>query len=309
MGLCGATLREEDYKPEWVNYEGSKNQCSPSSMMVQPTYLMTRTSSRARVLDQRESSATAKRDFEDDLQRRISRLPTPARNQMISNIHEQASSCSCDEDSLEERLESLGMCMAFMEADGNCQFRALAFNLFGSQEHHAVARAAVTAHMRKHANFFCDFFDGMAEFSEYLDEMTRSCTWGDELTLRAAVEAYGCIAHVITSEAANWHLVYQPEHQEPPDPKIAICPRDVPRPKQHERIFLSYDSPIHYNAIVAKAPMIRQNGRASVSERRNQRQWPPSKAGVQQVASGSAQQHEHLSQRFRLWGTHGGAEN
>ena len=32
-------------------------------------------------------------------------------------------------------------------------------------------------------------------------------------TLRAAVEAYGCVAHVVTSAESNWYLVYRPEEE------------------------------------------------------------------------------------------------
>ena len=93
---------------------------------------------------------------------------------------------------LEARLLALGCEMHVMEGDGNCQFRSAAFNLFGSQEHHAVVRASAVEHMRRHADFFGMYFEGHAEFAKYLREMGRSRTWGDELTLRAIVEVCGC---------------------------------------------------------------------------------------------------------------------
>ena len=34
-------------------------------------------------------------------------------------------------------------------------------------------------------------------------DMSKNRTWGDEITLRAVVEAYGCIAHVITWPVAS----------------------------------------------------------------------------------------------------------
>lgn len=99
------------------------------------------------------------------------------------------------------------------------QFRALADQLLGSQEHHAITRAAAVAHMHASADYFGMFFEGPAEFKAYLKAMGRSRTWGDELTLRAAVEAFGCVAHVVTSEEQNWYLVYTPEA--PPPAKVA----------------------------------------------------------------------------------------
>merc|ERR1712176_459290 len=99
---------------------------------------------------------------------------------------------------LEDRLKSFGTQTMVMEGDGNCQFRSLAFNLFGSQRHHAVTRQCVVEHMKRNADFFRVFFEDETEFQEYLTSLGQSRYWGDELTLRAAVEAYGCVAHVIT---------------------------------------------------------------------------------------------------------------
>lgn len=154
--------------------------------------------------------------------------------------------------SLEGRLGDLGLAMHTMDGDGNCQFRSFAFNLFGTQEEHAVVREAAVAHMRNHSDYFGMFFDGDHELKRYLKGMARPCTWGDELTLRAVVDAYGCVAHVVTSEPANWYLKYEPESgDDRPTPPV---PRGVKKPpRAGKEVFLSYISPIHYNAIVAGA--------------------------------------------------------
>ena len=79
--------------------------------------------------------------------------------------------------------------------------------------------------------------------------MARDMTWGDELTLRAVVEAYGCKARVVTSEPANWYLVYAPESGD--DRPAPPCPARAKRPpRPGKEVFLSYISPIHYNAVV-----------------------------------------------------------
>mmetsp|Transcript_58242 Transcript_58242/g.154845 ORF Transcript_58242/g.154845 Transcript_58242/m.154845 type:complete len:148 (+) Transcript_58242:76-519(+) len=145
--------------------------------------------------------------------------------------------------------------MYTMEGDGNCQFRAMAFNLFGSQSHHATVRQAACAHMQKEAEFFSIFFDGDAEFGNYMRDMKRNRTWGDELTLRAVVEAYCCEAHVVTSEPANWYLVYSPETTEV-NAKVAAVPRGCALPQKGKQVFLSYISPVHYNAVVASADSV-----------------------------------------------------
>ena len=89
-----------------------------------------------------------------------------------------------------------------------------------------------------------------------MKRMARDRTWGDELTLRAAVEAFGCVAHVVTSEAQNWYLVYTPEAP-PPDGVAALAAKlckgsKLSLPARKKEVFINYISPIHYNAVRAQ---------------------------------------------------------
>ncbi|KAL1500488.1 hypothetical protein AB1Y20_013145 [Prymnesium parvum] len=181
---------------------------------------------------------------------RMSRVGSTMRNQIVQSLGDASKLAPVGD--LSKRLDALGMQMQEMEGDGNCQFRAVAFNLFESQSHHTVVRQTACAHMQKNSDFFGIFFDGESEFNKYLCDMRRNRTWGDELTLRAIVEAYCCEAHVITSESANWYLVYSPETTEIDEATVA-CPKGWNPPRFGKQIFLSYISPIHYNAIVARA--------------------------------------------------------
>ena len=181
--------------------------------------------------------------------RRMSRIGSVNRKGLIKGMEDAATRKNGPASSdLGRRLGGLGLEMFEMEGDGNCQFRALADQLFGDQKHHAITRQAAVDHMRRHADFFGMYFEDTSELNAYLKEMGRSRTWGDELTLRAAVEAYGCCAHVITSEPANWYLVYNPEGEplsNMPLPKGHAAPREL------KEVFVTYISPIHYNAIRA----------------------------------------------------------
>jgi len=63
------------------------------------------------------------------------------------------------------------------------------------------------------------------------------------------------VAHLITSEAENWYLVYQPEPiklNSVDDNRICRVPPGEPLPRVGKEVFLSYIAPIHYNAIVSK---------------------------------------------------------
>jgi hypothetical protein len=45
------------------------------------------------------------------------------------------------------------------------------------------------------------------DFDAYVSSMSRPGTWGDELTLRAACDAYGLAMSVVTSDAQNWWVL------------------------------------------------------------------------------------------------------
>jgi hypothetical protein len=152
---------------------------------------------------------------------------------------------------LEDRLESFDLKTEEMKDDGNCQFRSLAFNLFGDQSYHAVVRKAVVEYMRQYSGKFSALFESQSEFETYLTEMANDQTWGDEMTLFAAVQVYDCVAHVITSEKEHWYLIYEPLKSKQSG-GIRCCPEGLSPPKRGKRLFLSYISPIHYNALIPR---------------------------------------------------------
>ena len=135
---------------------------------------------------------------------------------------------------LAERLLALQLRAVAISDDGNCQFRALAQQVFGDDvKYHAGVRKAIVERMRVDEAFFGAMFDGADELDAYLATMAMPRTWGDELTLRAAADAFGVSVHVITSTETNWYLRYDPS--------------DGSTPKAHA--FLTYVSPVHYDAV------------------------------------------------------------
>ena len=148
---------------------------------------------------------------------------------------------------LRARLSSLGLRMLNIAGDGNCQFRSVSQQLFGTEAHHGLVRARAVAHIEQHSADFAAFCAG--ELSAYLKKMARDRTWGDELTLRAICESFGASVHVVSSSQENWHLQYEPAEQ-----------------MGQKKIFLAYVSPVHYNAFeAAPAPAGAVEGAGSSS--------------------------------------------
>jgi hypothetical protein len=155
---------------------------------------------------------------------------------------------------LDGRLTELGLRRERVDADGNCQFRALAALLLGDAGRHADTRAAAVAALRGGSRSrFASLFDSDAAYSRYCDDMARPRTWGDELTLAAAADAYGVRVHVVQSTAQNWHCCYEPQPQDGADgdrqaASKTLLPMDSSgKPR---RVFVAYSAPVHYDAIV-----------------------------------------------------------
>lgn len=143
---------------------------------------------------------------------------------------------------LDERLTHWKLEQVFMEDDGNCQFRAMAHQLFDEAAFHADLRFCCVEHLRASAERFAFYFDGEEEWQRYLTTMAEDGTWGDELTLRAASSVFECNVHVVTSAEENYYLQYKLDDRDEDEPPAEASDAVTD-------IFLAYISPIHYNSI------------------------------------------------------------
>ena len=135
-----------------------------------------------------------------------------------------------DHDRLDNRLRLYGLKEKKVRGDGNCQFRALADQLFRDQERHAEIRSATVAQLRRERARYSVFVP--EDYGAYVDEMARETTWGDHITLQAAADAYGVAMCVISSYKDNFVIEIQPTA------------------KRSERVlWISFWAEVHYNSI------------------------------------------------------------
>eukprot|EP00931_Biecheleriopsis_adriatica_P121099 TRINITY_DN96179_c0_g1_i1.p1 TRINITY_DN96179_c0_g1~~TRINITY_DN96179_c0_g1_i1.p1 ORF type:complete len:207 (+),score=37.33 TRINITY_DN96179_c0_g1_i1:46-621(+) len=119
-------------------------------------------------------------------------------------------------------------------ADGNCQFRALADQLYGSEDHHAAVREQVVNQLRAAAEHYRGFVPG--RFEDYLVDMSRDGTWGDHVTLQAAADVLGLKIHVLTDHLSEAFIEVLPKQQ------------------QSSKILkLIFWAEVHYNSVAERA--------------------------------------------------------
>ena len=177
MGACPAKPAEPDGEvPPFGARERSPSDLAASELArivstnVDPVLLLTRGATKKDVLDQRRTATAQLSSLRDTspeksvsgssvaaqlrssrlalgapvsrepLSRRMSRLTTMGRRQIVEGIQAAADTNGGEGSGLGRRLESLGLSSLEMEGDGNCQFRALADQLLGHQKHHALTR-------------------------------------------------------------------------------------------------------------------------------------------------------------------------
>uniref|UniRef100_A0A0G4F278 OTU domain-containing protein n=1 Tax=Chromera velia CCMP2878 TaxID=1169474 RepID=A0A0G4F278_9ALVE len=174
---------------------------------------------------------------------------------------------------LGDRLKHVDCEMVKIGDDGNCLFRSCSWNLFGTEDFHAYVRHCAVSRMWEERGEFGAFL-GEEALREYLREMAEDRTWGDELSVRAVADYFGCTVHIVTTNKENWYLKYLPSA---PVSRNGADVLDEPDKQKKQRgsgketqssseapahshlteahLFLTYISPVHYNAFRQLSPI------------------------------------------------------
>jgi len=132
---------------------------------------------------------------------------------------------------LAERLQERGLQVRLVRGDGNCLFRALADQLYGSENHHGALRAQVVDQLKASQEHYSVVIPG--RFDAYLAEMAQDGSWGDHVTLQAAADAFGKRIHLLTDHETQGFI------------------KVFPRVQNSQKVLrLSFSSDLHYDSIV-----------------------------------------------------------
>ena len=162
-------------------------------------------------------------ELQNCIERELTRVDTPVGAKEY--LHNSTSR-------LKRRLKRLNLGIRPARGDGNCQFRAISIQLFGSEDLYEMVRERSVSYLAENRKDYVDFL-GEDSFEEYLRNMRVDKVWGDEITLCCAANVFDCIISVITSESHNWYLQYRPKGN-------CNCQTEI---------FLGYTFPLHYDAV------------------------------------------------------------
>lgn len=84
-----------------------------------------------------------------------------------------------------------------MQGDGNCLYRAVSQQVYGTPNHHALCRQACYEYIKLERAYFEPFVKG--QFDAYLQVLQRNGSWGDDPELEALGAIYRCTIQVYSA--------------------------------------------------------------------------------------------------------------
>ncbi|KAG8043880.1 hypothetical protein GUJ93_ZPchr0458g22816 [Zizania palustris] len=129
------------------------------------------------------------------------------------------------------QLDSLGLKIIEVTADGNCFFRAMSDQLEGNEEEHMKYRAMVVQYIKEHRVDFEPFIEDEVPFEKYCDSMLKDGTWAGHMELQAAslLTRRNICIHMLNSP--RWYI------------------NNFSGPEATSMVHLSYHHGEHYNSV------------------------------------------------------------
>ncbi|PSR84645.1 OTU domain-containing protein [Actinidia chinensis var. chinensis] len=181
----------------------------------------------ATILAEEECSSSTDRG---KLGKRLSHLDSIPHTPRVNGEIPDVNDATLDHERLSGRLATYGLTELQIEGDGNCQFRALADQLFRNPDYHKHVRKVVVKQL-KHSRKSYEGYVPM-KYRSYLKQMKKLGEWGDHITLQAAADRFAAKICLVTSFRDTCYIEILPKDRSP-----------------SRELWLSYWSEVHYNSL------------------------------------------------------------
>lgn len=119
-------------------------------------------------------------------------------------------------------LRNQGRCAYNVLPDGNCLFRALSHQLFGSDEHHLQLRQGLLAVIQANYTVYEPYWIehtpcGIVKFDEHVKSLANAGSWGTQVELQAASDCFNVVVYVCSrnqSGIVRWEKIAVPRHHD-----------------------------------------------------------------------------------------------
>jgi len=131
-----------------------------------------------------------------------------------------------------------------VDTDGNCQFRAIADQIYGKQIHHDIVKDRIIESIDTNREFYINTFENNVEkFNEWFSDFKNDdYAWGTIETLRAACIYYNRVIIVYDEETQLVHVY---------DPNILRLTTELTEnPYNDDEIVLIFNGTNHYDSVI-----------------------------------------------------------
>lgn len=154
--------------------------------------------------------------------------------------------------------------------DGNCLFRSISDQIYGTPEHHALLRERCAEYLACERGYFEQFVT--ESYDEFLTRIQREGTWGDDVEIEALSEIFDCRVEIYASYTQRLMRTFH-------EAQDSMWPSPIR---------LQYEGNSHYNSLAPRSGLVpivrRAPGEiedAAIARARRRRE-----AGVRRAAEG-----------------------
>ncbi|KAG5397949.1 hypothetical protein IGI04_019763, partial [Brassica rapa subsp. trilocularis] len=147
------------------------------------------------------------------LGKRLSHLDSIPHIPRVNNQIPDINDATLDHDLLSVRLATYGLAELQMEGDGNCQFRALADQLFRNPDYHKHVRKHIVKQLKKQRKLYEGYVP--MKYRHYTRKMKKPGEWGDHVTLQAAADRFEAKICLVTSFREQSYIEILPHNKNP----------------------------------------------------------------------------------------------
>ena len=124
-----------------------------------------------------------------------------------------------------------------VRGDGNCLFRAVSDQIYGSDSHYEIVRQRCMDYLKVQKKYFELFIED--DFDEYIKEKRKNGVWGDDIELEVLSEIYNRPIEIYCGSANPSKCFHEEKQKNICDEGIVSSP-----------IRLSYHGKNHYNSVI-----------------------------------------------------------
>ena len=140
------------------------------------------------------------------------------------------------EEKFDDAMKRAGMKIHEVDGDGNCLFRAVSFQAYGSENKHKIVRKKCLQYIGLEKEYFANFIPGGLDYiDEYIAKKSKDGSWGDDIEIQAMSEIYDRSVEIYAYEITPMRTFHETKKN-----------KNAP-------FRLSYHGKNHYNAVVSSA--------------------------------------------------------